>query len=143
MSAAILDQTRNPIGISGTGGTTRAGVGRKYRDCNLDNSYAESFRAGYALGASRLQSCFYRPPHRTITLLRLEGKLYRGPFLPFPKYELNVLIDVVAQSGSFKPNATSLHNDSVIETEQHYWVHVAIDRFTGQVIDKQIEVVNE
>jgi hypothetical protein len=26
---------------------------------------------------------------------------------------------------------------------QHYWVHVAIDRFTGQVIDKQIEVVNE
>jgi hypothetical protein len=23
------------------------------------------------------------------------------------------------------------------------WVHVAIDRFTGQVIDKQIEVVNE
>jgi hypothetical protein len=46
-----------------------------------------------------------------------------------------VLIDVVAQSGSFKPNATSLHNDSVIESEQHYWVHVAIDRFTGQVIE--------
>jgi hypothetical protein len=49
----------------------------------------------------------------------------------------------------------------VVEAEQHYWVHppsprllrnlsraggaatVAIDRFTGQVIDKQIEVVNE
>jgi hypothetical protein len=27
--------------------------------------------------------------------------------------------------------------------EQRYWVHVAIDRFTGQVIDKQIEVINE
>ena len=74
-----------PIGISGTGGTTRAGVGPKYRDCNLDDSYAESFRADYALGASRLQSCLYRRPHRTITLLRLEGKLYRGPFLPFLK----------------------------------------------------------
>jgi hypothetical protein len=62
--------------------------------------------------------------------------LYRGPFLPFPKYAPgNLLIDVVAQSGSFKPNATSLHNDSVIESEQHYWVHVAIDRFTGQVIE--------
>ena len=32
---------------------------------------------------------------------------------------------------------------SLCEGEQHYWVHVAIDRFTGQVIDKQIEVVNE
>jgi hypothetical protein len=55
----------------------------------------------------------------------------------------NVLIDVVAQSGRYKPNANSLQNDFVVEGEQHYWVHVAIDRFTGQVIDKQIEVVNE
>jgi len=30
-----------------------------------------------------------------------------------------------------------------VEGEQHYWVHVAIDRFTGQIIGKQIEVVNE
>ena len=55
----------------------------------------------------------------------------------------NLLIDVVAQSGHFKPNAASLQNDFIVEGEQHYWVHVAIDRFTGQVIDKQIEVVNE
>jgi hypothetical protein len=55
----------------------------------------------------------------------------------------NVLIDVVAQSGHYKPNATNLQNDFIVEGEQHYWVHVAIDRFTGQVIDKQIEVVNE
>ena len=55
----------------------------------------------------------------------------------------NVVIDVVAQSGRFKPNAGSLQNDFVVEGEQHYWVHVAIDRFTGRVIDKQIEVVNE
>jgi Putative Ig domain len=55
----------------------------------------------------------------------------------------NLLIDVVAQSGRFKPNAQSLQNDFIVEGEQHYWVHVAIDRFTGRVIDKQIEVVNE
>jgi Tfp pilus assembly protein PilX len=54
-----------------------------------------------------------------------------------------LLIDVIAQSGRFKPNAASLQNDFVVEGEQHYWVHVAIDRFTGQVIDKQIEVVTE
>jgi hypothetical protein len=55
----------------------------------------------------------------------------------------NVLIDVVAQSGHYKPNAQSLQNDFIAEGEQHYWVHVAIDRFTGEVLDKQIEVVNE
>jgi hypothetical protein len=43
--------------------------------------------------------------------------------------------------------------ERIVEGEQRYWVHppslrfgeagVAIDRFTGQVIDKQIEVVNE
>jgi hypothetical protein len=48
MSAAILD-TDNLIGISGRGGTTRAGVGRKYRDCYIDDSYAESFGTSYAL----------------------------------------------------------------------------------------------
>jgi hypothetical protein len=55
----------------------------------------------------------------------------------------NVLIDVVAQSGHYKPNAQNLRDDFIVEGEQHYWVHVAIDRFTGQVLDKQIEVVNE
>jgi Putative Ig domain len=55
----------------------------------------------------------------------------------------NLVIDVVAQSGRYKPNAQSLQNDFIVEGEQHYWVHVAIDRLTGQVLDKQIEVVNE
>jgi hypothetical protein len=55
----------------------------------------------------------------------------------------NLLIDVIAQSGRYPPNATSLANGFVVAGEQRYWVHVAIDRFTGQVIDKQIEVVNE
>jgi hypothetical protein len=55
----------------------------------------------------------------------------------------NLLIDVIAQSGQYPPNATSLTNGFVVSGEQRYWVHVAIDRFTGQVIEKQIEVVNE
>ena len=55
----------------------------------------------------------------------------------------NLLIDVIAQTGHFKPSANSLQNDFIVEGEEHYWVHVAIDRFTGQVIDKQTEVVKE
>ena len=53
------------------------------------------------------------------------------------------MIDVVAQTGHFKPNAARLQNDFVVEGEEHDWVHVAIDRFTGQVVDKQTEVVKE
>jgi len=54
----------------------------------------------------------------------------------------NLLIDVVAQSGRYPPGETD-PKKFIIEGEQHYWVHVAIDRFTGQVIDRQIEVVKE
>jgi hypothetical protein len=53
-----------------------------------------------------------------------------------------LLIDVIAQSGKYAPGETDLRRFNVTG-EQHYWVHVAIDRFTGWVIDKQIEVVNE
>jgi len=54
----------------------------------------------------------------------------------------NLMIDVVAQTGRYPQSATTLAN-FVVEGEQRYWVHVAIDRLTGQVIDKQIEVVKE
>ena len=53
-----------------------------------------------------------------------------------------LLIDVIAQSGRYAPGETDLRK-FVVTGEQHYWVHVAIDRFTGWVIDKQIEVVTE
>ena len=57
----------------------------------------------------------------------------------------NLLIDVIAQSGKYAPGTANVTqtNKFVVDGEQRYWVHVAIDRFTGQVIEKQIEVVNE
>jgi len=54
----------------------------------------------------------------------------------------NLLIDVVAQSGRYPIDAKNL-SDFLVEGERHYWVHLAIDRTTGQVIDENIEVVNE
>ena len=52
------------------------------------------------------------------------------------------MIDVVAQTGRYPQSAKSVDN-FLVEGEQHYWVHVAIDRYTGQVIDKQVEVITE
>lgn len=53
-----------------------------------------------------------------------------------------LLVDVIAQSGRYPPNATSLAN-FVVEGEKRYWLHIAIDRFTGEVIDQQLEAVYE
>lgn len=53
-----------------------------------------------------------------------------------------LFIDVIAQSGRYSPAAAGLADFSV-EGEQRYWVHVAIDRFTGNVVDRQVEVVKE
>jgi hypothetical protein len=54
----------------------------------------------------------------------------------------NLMLDVIAQSGRYAPGEADLKK-FVVEGEQRYWIHVAIDRFTGQVLDKQIEVVTE
>jgi hypothetical protein len=53
-----------------------------------------------------------------------------------------VLIDVIAQSGRYGPSAKTL-SDFYVEGERRFWVHVALDRFTGQVVDMQMEPVFE
>ena len=54
----------------------------------------------------------------------------------------NLMIDVIAQTGRHPQSAKGLA-DFVVEGERRYWVHIAIDRITGAVVDKQIEFVNE
>jgi hypothetical protein len=53
-----------------------------------------------------------------------------------------LMIDVIAQSGRYPPTATNL-SQFVVEGEKRYWLHVAIDRFTGEVIDQELEGVFE
>lgn len=54
----------------------------------------------------------------------------------------NLMIDVVAQSGRMAPNATSL-DQFLVQGERRYWMHIAIDRFTGKILDQQLEPVYE
>jgi hypothetical protein len=53
-----------------------------------------------------------------------------------------LLIDVVAQTGHYKPNAQGLA-DFVVEGEKRYWLHIAIDRFDGTIVGQQLEEVTE
>lgn len=54
----------------------------------------------------------------------------------------NLMVDVVAQAGRYPPTAATLV-DFVVQGERRYWLHIAIDRFTGQVIDQQLEAIYE
>jgi hypothetical protein len=55
----------------------------------------------------------------------------------------NLLIDVVAQSGHFPPSADPSPSGSqfIVGGENRIWVSTAIDRFTGQIVDRQVEQV--
>jgi hypothetical protein len=54
----------------------------------------------------------------------------------------NLMIDVVAQTGRYPRSASGL-DKFLVEGEKRYWLHLAIDRYTGEILDKQLEVVNE
>ena len=54
----------------------------------------------------------------------------------------NLMIDVVAQSGRYPVSAQNFSN-FVVEGEKRYWLHIAIDRLTGKVLDQQLEIVTE
>jgi len=50
----------------------------------------------------------------------------------------NLLIDLVAQTGKF-----SEPDNFVVQGEVRYWIHVALDRYTGRIVDQYIEPVLE
>jgi len=51
----------------------------------------------------------------------------------------NLMIDVVAQSGRYPASSSQF----VVEGERRYWLHVAIDRYTGRVVARSMEAINE
>jgi hypothetical protein len=54
----------------------------------------------------------------------------------------NLMIDLVAQSGKYPPNLTTGGLDQFqVDGERHYWLHVAIDRVTGKIVDRQLELI--
>jgi hypothetical protein len=54
----------------------------------------------------------------------------------------NFMIDIIAQSGRYPVGAKTLDNFTVTG-ERRYWLHVAIDRYTGKVVDEMLEKVGD
>jgi len=59
----------------------------------------------------------------------------------------NLLIDVIGQSGHFVNNSSPVtsggKDNFVVDGERRYWLHVAIDRYTGKIVDEQLELVDQ
>ena len=59
----------------------------------------------------------------------------------------NLLIDVIGQSGHFINNSSPVtsggKDNFVVDGERRYWLHVAIDRYTGKIVDEQLELVDQ
>ncbi len=57
----------------------------------------------------------------------------------------NLMIDVIAQTGRYTPDAASVNQADkfVVEGEKRYWLHVALDRNDGSVLGTQLEEVTE
>ncbi len=52
----------------------------------------------------------------------------------------NLMVDIIAQSGRFPPNASTA-DDFVVEGVKRYWWHLAVDRYTGEIVDELLEPV--
>jgi len=55
----------------------------------------------------------------------------------------NLLIDVIAQSGRLTPAAANLGSDFIVQGQKRYWMHVSLDRLTGEIVASQMEPYEE
>ncbi len=54
----------------------------------------------------------------------------------------NLMLDVIVQTGQIPPGGRDL-GQFIRSAEARAWVFLAIDRFTGEVLDRQVEMVSE
>jgi hypothetical protein len=52
------------------------------------------------------------------------------------------LVDLIVQTGRYPGNATAL-NQFEVKGERRYWIHLTVDRYSGEVVSKLVEEVNE
>ncbi|XHR30483.1 MAG: hypothetical protein ACFUZC_07950 [Chthoniobacteraceae bacterium] len=137
VSAALISRTKSSVASKGPIVNLSDLVGRYVAGYSNSNGqpyagFSEEFEsAPYSDGSTSGNNMVQRFRETAVRALAANGMA--GTW--------NLLIDVIAQTGRYSQNAKVL-TDFSVEAERRYWVHVAIDRQTGEIIDKQIEPVN-
>lgn len=52
------------------------------------------------------------------------------------------LIDLIVQKGRYPENSSGLDR-FMVDGEERYWIHLAMDRLTGKILAEKVEVVND
>jgi hypothetical protein len=124
MSAAIRDHRRNPIGISRSsgqpGGVLAANIENAASTTPMQNRSELVTRSGLPLTILPLPTTSQN--NQTVKARR--EVVSRAISSVSQTRVWNLLIDGVAQSGRYKPNAASPQDDFVVKGEQHYWCTV-------------------
>ncbi|MEI8234660.1 MAG: hypothetical protein WCH57_08240 [Verrucomicrobiota bacterium] len=117
---------------TGTGAFTSLGdvVGR-YRNSSYESFYSGS-PTPFTGGTTSANNILQRYREAPIRALADVGEVRVW----------NLLVDVVAQSGFCGPQSNSLAQFS-LRGETRLWIHLAIDRATGLIVDQQVELVTE
>ena len=144
IAAALVDRTTNPTDDPKKGPRQRERTGRQMG--KRDSGRRRRHRRRQVL--SRLQR---RPRQRAALQLAREQHraLPRGRRARVHQYGSDAGVEPIDRRGCpIRPlpsrrGGRELKTGFVVDGEQRYWVHVAIDRMTGQVLDKQVEVVKE
>ncbi len=127
LATAIRDWT-----VSNGGFTSLGDVVGRYRNGAYESFYASNPTTFFSGGATNANNILQRYREAPIRALSDVGEVRVW----------NLLIDVVAQSGICGPGASNL-SQFALQGETRLWVHLAIDRNTGQIVDQQVEIVTE
>jgi hypothetical protein len=150
LSATEADDIANAL-VRRTTDTTTVGRGPLSNIADLVGRYGAGFSNGAATSASQPYDGFSKDlgglytggatsannivsRHRESAIRAFSDTGQAGTW--------NLLIDLIAQVGRYPASAAN-PQDFLVEGEKRYWLHVAIDRQTAQVIDQQLEPVTE
>lgn len=154
ITGTIANDTSTQVLLSGSQATTEASV---VAQAIVDEIKANGPLVNPADLVNRLGTPIYTalaaiPQNDTSTNKPLGNKTYAEASMRALSSSINLrtwnlMIDVIAQSGKFPPSAAtdagSLSSAFIVQGERRYWLHVAIDRFTGKIVDQQLEAVYE
>lgn len=137
-----LSQVRRSLLSGAEGITNSAATANSFQSYAFSGASASPTQDLPVNVAELANFAFSSDPSGEVSQLKSEGEaVVRALVGPSQTRTWNLLIDVVAQVGKFPGTPTS--QDFVVEGEKRYWISVAIDRFTGKIVDQQWEVVNE
>ena len=115
-------------------------TGHVYQYTSRNPSTASKLFTFSGLSSAIDASVFASSPQSSASIQRFREAVLR-PLIDSGQTRVwNLLIDVVAQCGKLASDS-NVSSKFMVQGEKRCWVHLTIDRFTGKLVDQQIEYI--